>query len=541
MKTGIGSLSGYRIGVNVNDNERLEHEAHVKGTPILKNSPKRQRYKTGKTSGTIQKYTKFSTANGVYFQANPGTHPNPMIMIKENEAGTIYLRKGATIPEQLVRLGINVISDNIQDPLDTIIHPPVATPKFYQIRQGRITPSGLPPQPLRTHESKNKVLDMLQRQLRFLNRLNGFLPLIRNELNLGNQANLTAISDSIRILLDRKTGNLDSGFHKTRRRTIGALGMDIINAAFALYEIASEQIFPPQTPAFTSFAAHYTTVNEKLQVIDALESDILLRIDQVCREIETAEYEPVIRTGCDVSAEDRSLYIHPDRERQQADFNKGPFQKTIGWAYHYASQINVGNLTTDTLFIEDAVGKSSGANEMANAHWFARLYGSQQSLPEMHPVGHVLTPIVGAATQIEPAPFVPVNKFNNLASGVKEAFFTQRGLKRDDSWTIWYVDDRAQQSPFPHGKLVITIDSNFNFQYKFQARPNQILTASMQDFMIQTANNVIDGMLIEEFAHCGYLRRMGLSPATTTQDIRKQMRTRFVKSLDSIRYKLEDF
>jgi hypothetical protein len=108
---------------------------------------------------------------------------------------------------------------------------------------------------------------------------------------------LNVIARNISTLPDRKTGNPEGWFHAAGRATIGALGSDIINAAFAIYEMASEPVIPqvvrwPMVPCPP--AAHYTTVTEKRGVLSILTSDIHLRQSQVAKELETADYEQLL-------------------------------------------------------------------------------------------------------------------------------------------------------------------------------------------------------------------------------------------------------
>lgn len=519
-------------GTLLNDSAELEQEAEQ----MAKRPGNRCRpvdSSSGQPAGQeeiVQRYIRVHAPGGDFIQSAslPG-RADRRVMVKEGETGTVYIKKGMPTPPDLVKLGIKKDGDVINDPNNA---PGI---RYKRLRQDRIPDiSGLAPggrhekQPLRSQADKGEATARLQHQRLFLNRTIGFLNRIAAALG-GPIVQQTFIDLAGELEAHITSGYSEAGAagHDAYHSVIGGLGADILDAVYALYDIAKQNAGVPAPGPVR--AAHLTNNGDQLLALGYISSDLNFRLQQVDREIDMAGFLPQLRTGCDVSATDRSKLMHGGTFREKADFNKvgTGFKDEIGWAYHYGSRIDAAALTPDTLYIEDAVGKTADGDELANAHWFAKIYGAEEGNPNA-PVTGDLAAGPGAAAQ--GALIVPNCLFNQLRPVVRQQFFQARGLAIGSFWEVNFINNLASGGGGYTGKLVVGVNGNYEFTYQFSSLADQVLRADAQDFILTTANSVVEDFIVQELAISGYSRRYPAAANLTNKDIKIQMTTRHIST-----------
>lgn len=257
-------------------------------------------------------------------------------------------------------------------------------------------------------------------------------------------------------------------------------------------------------------------------LLELIGEEIKIRKNQIEAEIALAKFKPVIRTGCNTSAKDLSMIMQRNTNLVfSANFEhlRLRFHQDIGWNWHAASTVPlpVSRLTSDRLVLEDAVGKSSNTYEKANAHWFAHLYGNDETADTPQ-----IAPPLTVFSQDNPGKFrqwTPIPsycKFNQADLLFRQRFFEVRGLAPDDAWLLTNSD----------GCMKIHITNQYQIAYHFRSK-KEIPDIPVIDFSRATADAVIDDLLVQELAVQAYCRKNNSQPLTRSEDIRV-MRERYL-------------
>ncbi len=500
-----------------------------------------------------------------YFKVPPfvlsSRHPNhqgqpPQIMIREDEPAAVYFEahvgRGA-IPAELASLGITPSGDQVpgpQLPVPQAQHPPgpaqqVNQPVMYsKLTQGEIPP----PHALKTrsHKEFQKVSERLDIQEGFLGKALEIANTVNAALAQGpgpaaaQQLN-SARGDVNRLIVESYTingaiGNLPPepgapwsscigrvlerlfGMQKKRRLSVGALGKDIVEAVLALYLITGNEI-----------ENRNLTPEDKQIILQLLQSELSFRQAQISAERQVLIRKPEAPTACDKSAAYRtSLIDNGVTTLKKAEFDKGVFDSEIPWTYHYATEIPVGDLTTDKLFIEDAVGKSADPRERAGAHWFARLYGTEENAQAgPAPAGQQQE---GQQQEEQVQLIQPGSKFNHMSDDWRLHFFQGRGLEIGTHWRLNYVSfGLSVEAAVP--LVTVRVIAGHRFEYQCTLPPEGAdvdAFAAKRDFLIKTADEVLDGLVLQESAHTAMRQRYPGQRLGTTGDCERTIGKDFI-------------
>lgn len=216
--------------------------------------------------------------------------------------------------------------------------------------------------------------------------------------------------------------------------------------------------------------------------------DLEYRFEQIKSEQAVSDLEPYMPTGCDISADERYRLLSFNEnggDSVAATFeNKDAFPNLISWAWHYATEIKQ-RLTKDSLFIEDAVGKSLKDSEMMNAHWSAHIYGTDEAVS-----GELgLTLLNGRnAEHLAEKNVQSQCRFNQMSENFRR--FCLRNVDRSKTWKLNYKI-RNQVT----GTLEVTLKNDL-IMYKFRPQSGKDFTAAMQHFLLATADSVVEDFVI---------------------------------------------
>lgn len=453
-------------GMPVNDNAALEHEADVMGEKAVqcKSLPNGESKRVCCGTMSVQRYVK----KGDYtFSKAKDDERN--IAVKENEASTIYIKKGAPIPDDLKKLGIENKGEIT-----------LGDYGVYQIcKQGRIASikkigvDGT----LSEQEQEELHGEDVETMKKLLYYQKIFVEILKKKCTdlrecLGNRGG----EELLKYLIQLLKSNTE----------LKCLGGDIYDALYAMLGIA-KKIKKDSMDA---------------QALLVIEDDLNLRLSQIQNEENLAMYKPFFRTMCTASAYDRGGLIDNVRDKTEAGksifdqikYGKGFIEGTIkkgdfplGWDGHRATRINQ-DISVDDLYVEDAVGKSANGYERANAHWFAHIYGvGEDRLYGVDKSYEIL------ANYPLNSWFLLENHFNKVEKCDKNCFKDFRGK----SWNI--TCDKLQD-------VILTLELNEDMMFygmfftnRGDFQYNDDLNGIM-DFMLQTANSAIDGMFVGELA-----------------------------------------
>ena len=479
-------------GMPVNDNVALEHEADVMGEKAVqcKNCASTEPKQVILPNVSVQRFVK----EGEYILSKE-KNGNRNIAVKENEASTIYIRNGKKIPKDLVKLGmvekgIKIINVN-------------GIPQDYQIlKQGQIKyKEKLSKKKKDVSQKKLDVEDwltteyLLIEQKRFVEKLN----------NLCYSENLIDQKNEVKNLIDLMEKSVP----------LKCLGADIVNAIYALYEIACKQ----NVSEFDDL------------VIDVIKDDLILRLSQINNELELEKFKPLVRTECIGSAIDRTLLMRDgtldplakckdviESERYiPAYFDKNTNFREIAWPCHIASYINQ-DLSDDCLYVEDAVGKACCGREKANAHWFAHIYGKDESQLNEGKADELPYKIGNA--------FDMGKRFNEKKLALE--FFDE---KKGKNWSVIYgkkIGSIGRDKKNLNIRLIVMLGDDCKFYGKFEfyyyddikyknisvdaktfkecfddgGKPSISVSylAGVMDFMVRSADCAIDGLVVESMS-----------------------------------------
>lgn len=456
-------------GMPVNDNTALEHEADVMGEKAVQ-------CKTDTSCGlkhascqntSLQRYVK--VGEYVLSKEKDGIRK---IAVKENEASTIYIYEGESIPEDLEKLGIVASSEE----------PSINNFKYKKLQQGRVSEN----QSDVLGDDKVKTESLLNEQYSFVCSVFDL-----NEKMQKKEERKSDIRSYLLFLIDCMLNSVP----------LKCLGSDIVDAVFAMYKIVNEE--SPMNSLDNS-------------VLCIIKDDLKLRLSQIENEIRSAGLKPFFRTACDASAYDRSFLINGNLNgyKEKKDHIETLIPKesrdmfNLGWDGHRGSYIGQ-NLSDDCLYIEDAVGKASGGQEHANAHWFAHIYGTEEPSRE-----HVLPANGDTGFPYQIGASFPMNNNFNLVETAD--IIPKIGEKIGESWCETF----EKNIKLDNGKvfnLFLKLDVKLNEQCKFEGsfncknldtvtlnNDNKCYIAGVMDFMVQTANSAIDGMLVGSLSKDGF-------------------------------------
>ena len=226
-------------------------------------------------------------------------------------------------------------------------------------------------------------------------------------------------------------------------------------------------------------------VTERSDILIALNimmEDLAYRKAQIEEEMkkEVVKYVPQLRTACDKSADDRrDLSSLQSYKAKFTDLNFGGDTEEahlIGWEYHVATPVPLSDFIgpDDCLFIEDAAGKSTHFNELANAHWRALIYGRK----EVEKTGEQEDNF----------------GFNKLSKAAREKFCRSYNFGNDSKFTIKYEESAGGDSL---GVLEIVVKDN-KLVYRFTSE-SESFKLYMKHFLLDVAKTVTDKFVLRAF------------------------------------------
>lgn len=244
--------------------------------------------------------------------------------------------------------------------------------------------------------------------------------------------------------------------------TISYLGKDTFLDIYALRSIAN-------------CASNPQMQNDKALALDIVINDLKYRREQILAEIETSEFLPQLRTACDSSANDRNKLTGAVSKR--VDFSNTKYWDPLKWNHHVATPIRLPKEvigSDDHLFIEDAAGKSSNGNELANAHWAAHIYGSDEK-------NAIIWQTNGRQDNYE----LLVCKFNNLSDKLKSQFLTSNEIDEGKEFIMKYQE--ANNNSCELGIIV----KEKKIYYRFKSPMDLYMKHFLMDILITLVDNFV--------------------------------------------------
>ena len=272
------------------------------------------------------------------------------------------------------------------------------------------------------------------------------------------------------------------------------------------------QPFEKMAEAISLLKKFTTDLPDILIALEIVIEDLEYRQQQIDGEKneEVVKYIPYMPTGCGASALYREK-LSTSLKSGQAKFTNtdfgGPLDEwdewdesmdeaeesidksgPIHWLYHFGTPIHVFNELNmigpdDRLFIEDAVGKSSDENELANAHWGAYIYGRSED-------EDLSWQLNAAEIKYEKLDC----RFNELSESLRQAFFKSNNINTNSIFKMEYGENGCL------GELEIVARDNM-LKYKFSPHPKQyklyakhftmnVAKAIADDFVLQALNTM---------------------------------------------------
>ena len=328
-------------GMPVNDNAALEHEADVMGEKAVQCKSGNAKSKATPCSAKpIQCYKKIDE----YVVSKTGKYA-----VKENEASTVYVNNRITTDmgiQHLNRLGIlpNTALLNIEGEVYDV---------YKQIR----TPETL------SELLSSTAADAKSDEIPALETEKG---IVQDLINVCNKWSEAKKDEKCVIAEDEKIKI--SGHKKTIESF--ALGSDILYD----FKVVEKWINSPE--------------NIDSNLLKIVLDDLILRHSQIENEIEARQRQslettnPFWKTECGALA-DQIKRQNPQISKLGLDITspddvfKNPLTAFSLWDNHFSAKI--ADDESDVLCIEDAAGKSSdGKKYLADAHWIARIYGTNE-------------------------------------------------------------------------------------------------------------------------------------------------------------------
>lgn len=272
----------------------------------------------------------------------------------------------------------------------------------------------------------------------------------------------------------------------TMRENEGLLALcnkidDCANTFFAKYNRLFMEEKPPKAlkvihDLIGKFCEFVKAQLDNILALEIAIEDLEYRHKQVIEEEKASAYIPLLPTGCDTSADGR--YHLSGAVPDRAQFSIKNFS-AVHWEYHYATPIPLPNSvigSNDRLFIEDAVGKSSTANELANAHWAAHIYGRRED------------EIINPQEDIQQGEYKVLDcRFNKLSEKVREQFVKGKKIKPDSYFHMYYIKGSESSK-----NLCIVVQNNM---LKYKLEPE--IEPYMEHFMMDLAKTIADEFVLQ--------------------------------------------
>lgn len=263
-----------------------------------------------------------------------------------------------------------------------------------------------------------------------------------------------------------------------------SLGNDIALDILTLFSLAKR---------LQSDGSFQQVMHDVLIALEIMMEDLSYRKAQIKEEMkeEVVKNIPRLPTGCDVSAYYRfKLSSLQSCKASFKDIKFGGITKQdslIHWEYHCATPVPLPGIIgpDDFLFIEDAVGKSTDGDEMANAHWGAHIYGRKEE--EMPGWQANVAEIIGYK-KLE-------CRFNKLSQETRTQFFESNNFSGESKFIIKYEESKLSKEPV--GGLEIVVRNN-ELQYRF-IPVSQSFQTYMAHFLIDVAKTVTDEFVLQAF------------------------------------------
>ena len=263
-----------------------------------------------------------------------------------------------------------------------------------------------------------------------------------------------------------------------------SLGNDIALDILTLFSLAKR---------LQSDGSFQQVMHDVLIALEIMMEDLSYRKAQIEEEMkeEVVKNIPRLPTGCDVSADYRfKLSSLQSCKASFKDIKFGGITKQdslIHWEYHCATPVPLPGIIgpDDFLFIEDAVGKSTDGDEMANAHWGAHIYGRKEE--EMPGWQANVAEIIGYK-KLE-------CRFNKLSQETRTQFFESNNFSGESKFIIKYEESKLSKEPV--GGLEIVVRNN-ELQYRF-IPVSQSFQTYMAHFLIDVAKTVTDEFVLQAF------------------------------------------
>lgn len=413
--------------------------------------------------------------------------PKRKVMVKNGEPASVYFEESVREVESLKSLGI----------VKTETSEETVYGKFYRFAQGQIPDvrkfhqtSGCAeshekmPQPIRLSDEKERAQAILKEQLSITNNLLDLVDKMRTSI-IGDKVELSQISKNT-TGATKKYKELYQGQQKKNDAEyipLYSLGSDITLDILTLHSLAER---------LQSDDSSQYVISDIRTALDIMMEDLAYRKAQIEEEMkeEVVMYVPQLSTACDTSARDRrdlsSLQSYKAKftdSNFEGDTNEGDTKEDplIGWEYHVATPVPLAELIgpDDCLFIEDAVGKSTHFKELANAHWRALIYGSE----EVEKTGE-------QENDYKPLP----GGFNKLSEAAREKFCSSYNLGNGSKFTINYEESTGGDSL---GDLEIEVKYN-KLVYRFPSE-SESFKPYMKHFLLDVAKTVTDKFVLRAF------------------------------------------
>lgn len=448
----------------------------------------------------IQRYIRVGNTSYVQSAKKDGSEIRAL-MVKEGEAATLYINE--TIKEEsstssdlfntLSALGIQRDTSSVPDPAGN-----ATSPCYYRYIQTRIPSTGDDKAGVRNDEQRERALSRLSFQKIMTDLMvenckhicrhyeasqitvqiaEGMIELIESEINYflpyvaGNKKNTVRKKEVAELFTEASISFL-------------ALGSDITDILFALYHSAVNLY------NIATNSVNQIDRQDELSLLYALEADLSYRRSQIEKELETLSFRPVLPTDCGFSADARyeltNAYNAQNPPKKVGFDKKESTGAPLPWNYHLGTSLPVSEITTDGLYIEDAVGKSSCGWERANSHWSAHIYGKEEDQNSIAVQGN---------EHSQEALRGPKYIFNSFSEQTRIRLW---GIIGDNS--KWSASIKFGSDDEPCPTLTIT-KSGTNFTSQMTNFPNE--PTHETDFLVKTVQQAIDGLVVSAFSAMG--------------------------------------
>lgn len=458
-------------GMAVNDNVELEHEADVMGEKALQRMTATDDISSSASdytyvpNSTIQCYRK----QDGFVLASPIIKEDPApFAVKENEAATVYFHHYVNTPNELINQGLQVVGMQV---IDGYNYKKLKQKELKKIptensckekRLGRRTDVVFEDNRKR---SGIELYIAYTRLLKCREHVDFLYKICMNTKRL--------LSNPVEENISENTRNLNALLDILVFDSFVFLGTDIIEGLSALIHINSD------------LAKDTVDKIPIYRVLDVIAEDLLLRKSQIENEISLCEFRPWMGNACGDSARDRSYYHGTDGYLGCIIDKVGGI--STGWTGHYGNKINVDKISPDLLFIEDAVGKASSSKESFNAHWFAHIYGNNESLTEENGTNQV---IIRLNTKFNS---LPLENRKSLSS-----IYYSENAEKIGEWVVCYRLDTYGSKNKASFYIYYNEEDAYLYGF-FDKKEGKAVEDGLIDFSFQTICSAMDGMLVRHY------------------------------------------